>query len=76
MSTTTANFAHGTDLVDSTPRKSLWERLKEAGMRRGEARARAQFARMSDAHLADIGFSPDQIRHIRVKGSVPDDFWA
>jgi uncharacterized protein YjiS (DUF1127 family) len=76
MSTTTATFAHDTAIAGSEPRKSLWERIKEAGMRRGEARARAQFARMSDAHLADIGFSPDQIRHIRVKGSVPDDFWA
>jgi uncharacterized protein YjiS (DUF1127 family) len=77
MSTTTATFGHqAADITDRAPRKTLWQRLTEASVARGEARVRAQFARMSDHHLADIGFSPDQIRSIRAKGSVPDDFWA
>ena len=78
MSTTTASF---TDLdhaaaTEKAPRKGFFQRLIEARQRQGAAHVRAAFERMSDRNLADIGFSTDQIRHIRAKGSVPVEFWG
>ena len=76
MSTTATFGHHAATATESAPRKSFFQWLMEARMQQGEARVRAAFARMSDFHLADIGFNPDQIRHIRAKGTVPDTFWA
>ncbi|MDX2157631.1 MAG: DUF1127 domain-containing protein [Hyphomicrobiaceae bacterium] len=76
MSTTTATFGHAAAPAETAPRKSFFQWLIEARMRQGEAKVRTAFARMSDHHLADIGFTPDQIRYIRANGSIPDTFWA
>lgn len=74
MSTTTATFGHSA--VTTAPRKSFIERLIEARMRQGRARVQSTFARMSDTQLADIGFTPDQVRHVRATGTMPADYWA
>ncbi len=77
MSTTTATFGLDTATqADAKPAKSFFQRLIDARTRQGEARVRATLARMSDAHLADIGFTPDQVRQVRVAGKVPLNFWA
>lgn len=77
MSTTTATFGLDTATqADAKPRKTFFERMIEARTRQGEARVRATLARMSDAHLADIGFTPDQVRQVRDSGKVPLSFWA
>jgi hypothetical protein len=74
---TTAAFSHGSAAATaSTPSKSFFERFIEARTRQGVARVQATFERMSDGQLADMGFSPDQIRHIRTKGTVPASYWA
>jgi uncharacterized protein YjiS (DUF1127 family) len=78
MSTTTATFGHhsATASADAAPRKSFFQRLIEARTRQGVARVSATFARMSDAQLADLGFTPDQVRHVRATGTVPVSYWA
>ncbi len=74
---TTAAFGHGSAAATSTtPSKGFFERFIEARTRQGVARVQATFERMSDGQLADMGFSPDQIRHIRAKGTVPASYWA
>ncbi|MDX2156239.1 MAG: DUF1127 domain-containing protein [Hyphomicrobiaceae bacterium] len=74
---TTAAFGHGNAAATSTKStKSFFERFIEARTRQGISRVRATFERMSDGQLKDMGFSPDQIRHIRAKGTVPASFWA
>ncbi len=76
MSTTTATFGHHTATVDSAPRKGFFERFIEARMRQGKTRVGATFVRMSDTQLADLGFNPDQVRHVRKTGTVPDSYWT
>jgi uncharacterized protein YjiS (DUF1127 family) len=77
MSTTTATLGHvAATATTAAPRKSFYERLIEARMRQAQARVRSIFARMSDAQLADIGFNADQIRAVRVKGTVPTGYWS
>lgn len=75
MSTTSATFGHHSATADTAPRKSFFERIIEARMRQGQARVGATFERMSDAQLADLGFNPDQVRHVRKTGLVPDSYW-
>jgi uncharacterized protein YjiS (DUF1127 family) len=77
MSTTSTTFdTVASTAAEATPQKGFLQWLIEARQRQGAARVRAVFARMSDHHLADIGFNRDQIEHIRAKGSIPDTFWA
>ena len=79
MSTTTATFAPDISTVTTgaiRSRKSWLQRLIDTRARQGEARVRHTFAHMPDALLADIGFTPDQIRHVRARGAVPADFWG
>lgn len=77
MSTTTATLGHGAAGVDTAaPRKSFYGRLVDARMRQAQSRIRGIFGRMSDEQLADIGFSADQIRAMRAKGTVPTGYWS
>lgn len=76
MSTTTATFGHQPATIESAPRKGLIQRFIEMRTRQGKARVSATFARMSDAQLADLGFSPDQVRQVRKTGTVPDAYWG
>ena len=76
MSTTTASFEHhATATTDTAPRKGFLHWLIEARKLQGEARARAALASMPDHRLADLGFTPDQIRHVRSNGNIPSTFW-
>ena len=77
MSTTTATFGHhAATATEAAPRKGFFERFIEARTRQGQARVGATFARMSDTQLADLGFTPDQVRHVRKTGTVPASYWA
>ena len=77
MSTTTANFdLTASSVTETKPRTGLMQWLIKSRERRGEAQARATLARMSDAQLADIGFAPDHISHIRQTGKIPASYWA
>lgn len=79
---TTATFDNATtetaafEAAPAKIRKTFFQWLMEVRARQGEARARAALATMSDARLADIGFTPDQVKHVRTKGGVPADFWT
>lgn len=78
MSTTTATFGHdaATATAAKAPRKSFYQRLIEARTAQGKARVRSIFERMSDAQLADIGLSGDQVRHVRATGTLPASYWS
>lgn len=76
MSTTTATFDTHATATDGAPRTGLMHRLIKARERQGEAQVRAVLGRMSDSQLADIGFAPDQVRHIRERGEIPASYWA
>lgn len=74
---TTANFdLRASSVTESKPRTGLLHWLIKSRERRGEAQVQAVFARMSDAQLADIGFAPDHISHIRKTGAIPASYWA
>lgn len=77
MSTTTAILGHDTTAVDTAaPRKSFYERLINARMQQAQSRIRGIFTRMSDAQLADIGLTADQIKAVRAKGTIPASYWS
>lgn len=77
MSTTTVTFDHAAaSETDSTPRTGLLQWLIKSRERQGEAQVRAVFARMTDRQLADLGFTPDQVGHVRTTGSIPASYWA
>jgi uncharacterized protein YjiS (DUF1127 family) len=75
MSTTTATFDHQAT-IDAAPRKGFLQRFIEMRTRQGKARVGATFARMSDTQLADLGFSPDQVRQVRRNSTIPDGYWG
>lgn len=77
MSTTTATLGLDAAAAEtSAPRKSFYERLIDARMRQAQSRIRTIFARMTDAQLADIGFTANQIQSMRAKGCVPSGYWS
>ena len=80
MSTTTATLGHGVaptaTTTTSAPRKSFYQRLLDSRMKQAQARLRAVFAHMSDEQLADLGFTADQIRDTRARGSLPSGYWS
>ena len=77
MSTTSTTFDDvGTLEGTRTPaKKGFFDRLIEARMRQGEARVGYQMSRMSDETLAGLGFTAEQIAHIRTNGKIPRSFW-
>lgn len=80
MSTTTATVGYGvapaTTAAPSAPRKSFYQRLLDARMKQAQARLRTVFAHMSDAQLADLGFTADQIRDVRARGAALSGYWS
>lgn len=81
MSTTTTNaFDVGALTADRSDRPSIWTRLFRGLVASREAQAKrmvaAQFSRMSDARLADIGLSPDDVRYVRATGQIPRSYWS
>ncbi len=77
MSTTTANFdLTATSVTETKPRTGLMHWLIKSREHRAEVQVQAAFARMPDSQLADIGFAPDQISHIRKTGKIPASYWA
>lgn len=78
MSNTTATFdAIGThaDATQGGKRAGFFARLIQARAKSGERAVRFQMSRMSDAMLADLGFTAEQIAYIRTNGKIPGSFW-
>lgn len=78
MSTLSAHFGPAPAELASgatSPSKGLWQRFLEARERWAMHRVEGMLGRMSDNQLADIGLNHEQIRHVRVQGTIPADYW-
>lgn len=83
MATTTSapNFAGHieTGAVPTAPSKGFFARLFESftasQMRRAEAHVRVHLAQLSNERLSDLGFTTDEAKAIRAKGTVPTSYW-
>lgn len=58
-----------------TPQKGFFQRLTENRERHAAARIRSFLLGRSDAGLAELGFSPDEVAIIRATGVIPASFW-
>jgi uncharacterized protein YjiS (DUF1127 family) len=81
MSITTATIDHHTSVTTDTAEKAragkgFWQWLIRSREAQGRARVRQTFRNMSDMQLMDIGLTPDQIRFVRAKGTLPTEFWG
>ncbi len=72
----TAVFELHPDVAESqSPQKGLFQQLAENRERQAKARIRSFLLGRSDAGLAELGFSPNEISAIRVTGAIPASFW-
>jgi len=78
MSNTTTFDMHATaasSAAVASSKPTFFQRLIAARMRQGKARVSGYLARQSDATLADLGFTGEQIAAIRKTGEIPASFW-
>ncbi len=80
MSTNTT--ALGFDAVDTAAApaapgfmRRFFDRMIEAKKVHGEAHVRAYLNSLSDARLADLGFSGDRIKAVRAKDGAANSYW-
>ena len=77
MSTSSTVLDFGTSV--DTPKagffRRAFDRLVRARVAHGEAHVRAYLNGLSDARLADLGFSADRIKAIRAKDGAVNSYW-
>lgn len=54
----------------------FFERLAQARMRQAKAQVQAYLAQLSDERLKDIGFTSDETKALRAKGTIPANYWG
>lgn len=81
MATTTST----TDFVDhietkAAPKRSFFARMLDrmiaARMASAQIQVAGHLARLSDDRLKDLGFTPDETKAVRAKGTIPASYWS
>ena len=75
--TATADFRHHETetRTDQSSEPGFIDRVIATRERQGKAYVRAYLDRQSDASLAGLGFTAEQIASIRRTGDIPASFW-
>lgn len=54
----------------------IFERITAARMRQAKAEVQAYLSHLSDERLKDLGFTADETKALRAKGSIPPNYWG
>ena len=84
MATTTSSIDFAGSVTSgaekSAPKRGFFGRLLDgftAGqMRRAQVHVQSYLVQLSDERLSDLGFTPDEAKAIRQKGSIPASYWG
>lgn len=53
----------------------MFERMIAARTNQARVQVAGHLARLSEARLKDLGFTPDEVRAVREKGKIPASYW-
>lgn len=54
----------------------FFDKLTQARMRQAKIQVQAYLSTLSDERLKDLGFSNDETKALRAKGSIPPNYWG
>lgn len=54
----------------------MLDRFVQARMKHAQVKVGAYLVQLSDARLKDLGFTADETKAVREKGSVPASYWS